>query len=355
MGHAIAVMNAKGGVGKSTVVMALAETLSSFHKKSVLVIDSDSQTSMSVMVMHMSRWEELEKAKRTLVDYLAAVTLAGGQADWRSFVAPRVSDVDEAETVYLIPSHMELSLFEREISERGQQQQLALAVRALLEDAKRYFDVIFVDCPPGISILTETWLRECDFYMPPTKADYLSVRGLAIIERYRDLAPGRRFAQNLGVVINQKDGRIRSEEEWHQWLLSDPKNMCFRNAIPRRAYIQRAADFDAGMRTYAAKYPGDAGEAVKALAEEVLTRLASMPVAEHPPEPEAEKVAMPAAAVAAETPAAAESASVSPPPPALQSAASALAAAVAATAAAKATVATAQPSSGQPPAASAER
>ena len=77
MGQTIAVMNAKGGVGKSTVVMALAETLSTFHKKSVLVIDSDSQTSMSIMVMHMSRWEELEKAKRTLVDYLAAVTLAG--------------------------------------------------------------------------------------------------------------------------------------------------------------------------------------------------------------------------------------------------------------------------------------
>lgn len=273
MGQTVAVMNAKGGVGKSTVVMALAETLSTFHKKNVLIIDSDSQTSMSIMVMHMSRWEELEKAKRTLVDYLAAITLAGGRDDWRTFVAPRVSDVDEAETIYLIPSHMELSLFEREVSERGMQQQLALAVRELLQETKRYFDVIFVDCPPGISILTETWLRECDFYMPPTKADYLSVRGLAIIERYRDLAPGRRFAHNLGVVINQKDGRIRAEEEWHQWLLAEPKNMCFRNAIPRRAYIQRAADFDAAMRTYAAKYPGDAGEAIRALAIEVLERL----------------------------------------------------------------------------------
>jgi chromosome partitioning protein len=257
------------------VVMALAETLSTYHKKNVLIIDSDSQTSMSIMVMHMSRWEELEKAKRTLVDYLAAITLTGGSPDWRSFVAPRVSDVDEAETIYLIPSHMELSLFEREVSERGLQQQLALAVRNLLDDAKRYFDVVFVDCPPGISVLTETWLRECDYFMPPTKADYLSVRGLAIIERYRDLAPGRRFARNLGVVINQKDGRIRAEEEWHQWLLADPKNACFQNAIPRRAYIQRAADFDAGMRTYAAKYPGDAGEAMRALSGELLLRLAS--------------------------------------------------------------------------------
>lgn len=277
MGTTIAVMNAKGGVGKSTVVMALAETLATFHKSSVLIIDSDSQTSMSIMVMHMSRWEELEKSKRTLVDFLGNATLAGGAPDWRSFVAPRVSDVDEAETIYLVPSHMELSLFEREISERGLQKALASTVRALLDDAKRYFDVILVDCPPGISVLTETWLRECDFFLPPTKADYLSVRGLAIIERYRDLAPGRRFADNLGVIVNQKDARIRAEEEWHQWLLADPGNKCFHAAIPRRAYIQRAADFDPGMRTYAAKYPGDAGEALRALASELLQRLAAAP------------------------------------------------------------------------------
>jgi chromosome partitioning protein len=322
VGQTIAVMNAKGGVGKSTVVMALAETLSTFHKKSVLVIDSDSQTSMSIMVMHMSRWEELEKTKRTLVDYLAAMTLGDGNADWRTFVAPRVSDVDEAETIYLIPSHMELSLFEREVSERGLQQQLALAVRALLDDAKRYFDVVFVDCPPGISILTETWLRECDFFMPPTKADYLSVRGLAIIERYRDLAPGRRFATNLGVIINQKDGRIRAEEEWHQWLLADPKNMCFRNAIPRRAYIQRAADFDAGMRTYAAKYPGDAGEAMRALSEELLQRLAAAEAA-RPSEPVAVAIAEPAAQPVAKP-------TVAPPEPASASVVAALVAAPAA-------------------------
>ena len=51
MGHSIAVMNTKGGVGKSTVVMALAETLSAFHRKNVLVIDSDSQTSISTMLI----------------------------------------------------------------------------------------------------------------------------------------------------------------------------------------------------------------------------------------------------------------------------------------------------------------
>jgi chromosome partitioning protein len=267
-------MNAKGGVGKSTVVMSLAETLSVYHRKNVLVIDSDSQTSISVMLMHMSRWEELERAKRTLVDFLAEMVLGEGKADWKDFVATRVSDVEDAEGIYLIPSHMELSLFEREISGRQLYDHLAMVVRELLDDASRYFDLIFVDCPPGISVLTETWLRQCDFFLPPTKADYLSHRGLSIIRRYRDLASGGRFADNLGVLINQKDGRVKSEEEWHQRMLADPESRCFANSIPRRAYIQRAADFDLGKRTYLSKYPGDAGDAMRKVAAELLERIA---------------------------------------------------------------------------------
>lgn len=300
MGQSIAVMNAKGGVGKSTVVMALAETLSLFHKKNVLVIDSDSQTSMSVMLMHTSRWEELEKSNRTLVNFLGNMTLGAADADWKAFVATRASDVEDAETVYLIPSHMELSLFEREISMTGKQTELAVQVRAMLTEAKKYFDYVFVDCPPGISILTETWLRECDFYLPPTKADYLSVRGLTVIERYRTLTPDKRFATNLGVLINQKDSRIRSEDEWHKWLLSDPQNRCFHNAIPRRAYIQRAAEFDPNLRTYAAKYPGDAGESVRLVTQELMARIATLsPRVNQPDALDASARSQPAAQTAA--------------------------------------------------------
>ena len=47
MRNAIAVMNTKGGVGKSTLVLALAETLAAEHKKNVLIIDSDAQASVS--------------------------------------------------------------------------------------------------------------------------------------------------------------------------------------------------------------------------------------------------------------------------------------------------------------------
>ena len=125
---------------------------------------------------------------------------------------------------------------------------------------------------------------EClfSFVIPPTKPDYLAVRGLAILKKFREQYSAQGFAEMLGVLINLKDGRIASEEDWHAKLRDDPENRCFESYIPRRAYIQRAADFDMGKRTYIAKYPGDAGQSIRAMTKEVLTRLAewakAMPV-----------------------------------------------------------------------------
>ncbi|MEL7544123.1 MAG: AAA family ATPase [Pseudomonadota bacterium] len=273
MGRSIAVMNTKGGVGKSTLVMAMAETLSAHHGRNVLVIDSDSQTSMSIMLMAMSRWEEMEQQKLTLVDYLSRAMLNDDTADWKTHVATGVSDVEEARSVYLMPSHMQLSLFERMISGEHKHAELRTLVRDFLEDAKRYFDVVLIDCPPGLSVLTETWLRESDYFMPPVKPDYLSVRGLEILKRFRSESDAHGFAELIGTVVNLKDGRIQAENDWHQHLMSDPENRCFSSVVPRRAYLQRAADFEPGMRTFIAKYPGDAGQSILNVVNEMLERI----------------------------------------------------------------------------------
>lgn len=278
MGQSIAVMNTKGGVGKSTVTMALAETLSSYHNKNVLVIDSDSQTSISIMMSPMARWERMEAERRTIVELLSASVLVEGEADWKAHVLDGVSDVDDAKTVYLLPSHMNLTLFEREVSAGRRHSELRQAIRNLLDDVARYFDVILVDCPPGLSVLTECWLRECDFYLPPTKADYLSVRGLDILKRFRDFSAQHGFADLIGVLVNQKDEESASEAEWHEKLLADPANRCFLTAIPRRPFIQRAADFHDHSRSFLAKYPGDAGAAIRALAAETLDRMSAITI-----------------------------------------------------------------------------
>ena len=60
MRNTITVMNAKGGVGKSTLVLALAETLANDHGKKILVIDSDAQASVSHMLLPQDRLEAVQ-------------------------------------------------------------------------------------------------------------------------------------------------------------------------------------------------------------------------------------------------------------------------------------------------------
>ena len=62
MRNTITVMNAKGGVGKSTLVLALAETLSNDHGKKVLVVDSDAQASISHMLLPQDAWRRSRPA-----------------------------------------------------------------------------------------------------------------------------------------------------------------------------------------------------------------------------------------------------------------------------------------------------
>ncbi|MCB1515186.1 MAG: ParA family protein, partial [Hyphomicrobiaceae bacterium] len=86
MRKTVAVMNTKGGVGKSTLVLALAETLSAFHGKNVLVIDSDSQASVSSMLVPVQGLHKLQTESTTVVDYLVATVLRGTEVNWTDYV-----------------------------------------------------------------------------------------------------------------------------------------------------------------------------------------------------------------------------------------------------------------------------
>ena len=288
MRNTIAVMNTKGGVGKSTLVMALAETLSAYHGKNVLVIDSDSQASVSSMLMTVANLHRLQSDGATIVDYLIGRVLQNADPQWTSFVVRNVSDVDDARTVFVIPSDMQLTLFEREVSKESLHGNLRLAISALLNEARSVFDVVLIDCPPGLSVLTECWLREADFHVSPTKADYISLCGLEVFRRFKALNPEMGFAHNLGVIINMKDAHSASEQDYHGWLAADPDNRCFAWTLPRMNALQDAARFQPGERSYFAKYPGQVGDAVRGLANEVLERMAQAPMPASAPPPHAE-------------------------------------------------------------------
>ncbi|HJZ30233.1 MAG TPA: ParA family protein [Hyphomicrobiaceae bacterium] len=330
MRNAIAVMNTKGGVGKSTLVLALAETLSAHYGKNVLIIDSDAQTSISAMLLTPANLNRLQSDGLTIVDLLVASVLNNVAVDWPRFVVGGVSDVDEARSVYLVPSDMQLTLFEREVSKAGLHAQLRNSIAGLLSHVRGVFDVILVDCPPGLSVLTECWLREADFHLSPTKPDYISTCGLEVFRRFKGLNPEMGFAENLGVIINMKDAHSSVDADYQRWLMENADNRCFPHAVPRTSALQVAAHLSTVERSYVAKYPGDSGQAIRTVAEELIARLkaaAAAPARPQPatspapppkaaPAPAAPKVSAPPAAAKAAAPAPPAAPAAAPAPPA---------------------------------------
>jgi chromosome partitioning protein len=275
MGNAITVMNAKGGVGKSTLVLALAETLAAYHRKRILVIDSDAHASVSNMLTPLPQLEALQDEGRTMVDYLAAVVLKGVAVESASYIVAGVSDVDDARSVDLMPGGGHLTLFEREVSADRREPELRRAVRALLAEVVAGYDIVLIDSAPGLSVLTECWLREANFYLAPTKPDYISTRGLQFLGEFRQRDLDMGFARFLGVIINLADPYSGIDGQFERWLRQHRGHRCFRQQIRRSTALQAAAHFYPRTRSYWAKYPGDTGKDLRQLTSELLHRLAA--------------------------------------------------------------------------------
>jgi chromosome partitioning protein len=273
MRNAITVMNAKGGVGKSTLVLALAETLATYQGKKVLVIDSDAQASISHMLVQQEQLEALRGAGRTIVEYLIDAVLKDTPGNWQDFVVRGASDVDDARSIELLPSDTHLTLFEREVSKRDHETALRKTVRALLAQTRTAYDLVLVDSAPGLSVLTESWLREADFYLSPTKPDYISTRGLKFLRDFQGRDPEMGFAQALGVIVNMKDPLSVEDAHFDNWLRRDAEHRCFSRAILRASPLQTAGRYSARPRSYWAKYPGQTGEHLRELTAELLARI----------------------------------------------------------------------------------
>jgi chromosome partitioning protein len=173
----------------------------------------------------------------------------------------------------LIPCDTNLTLLEREISKGDRETQLRRSINALIAEARVAYDLVFIDSAPGLSVVTESWLREADFYLSPTRPDYISTRGLAFLRRFRQRNPEMGFAELLGTIINMKDMQAPEDEQYDQWLRGDADNRCFRQPILRVTPLQSAAYFSPRPRSYWAKYPGQTGNQIRSLTQELLARL----------------------------------------------------------------------------------
>lgn len=176
-------INLKGGVAKTTSTVALAEFLSAAFGKRVLVIDLDPQTNATVMLLGEDKWRKLNDKQHTLARlFQDALEPDHKRFDLETALQRNVSNVKGASTVDLLPSSLDLidvqdrlaSVSPGRFYSVNPIELLWRAVKSRLDD----YDVVIVDCPPNLGIITLNGLRISQGFVIPTIPDVLSTYGI---------------------------------------------------------------------------------------------------------------------------------------------------------------------------------
>ena len=278
MAHVISTINLKGGVGKTTTTVALAETLSAEFHKRVLVVDLDPQTNATTMLIGETRWRKLNNKERTLARlFQDALEPEAKQFDYDATLQVGVSDIGKARTVDLLPSSLDLIGIQDDLSRAPAgkfhsmipTEVLWRAVKARLDD----YDIVIVDCPPNLGIITLNGLRISQGYIIPTIPDFLSTYGIPqIVTRVREFS--EEIAERIepfGIVITKFQGNSTVHANVRQDLIDNNDAPVFKAIIPQANDIAAAGEHSSYSRTLKQKY-GYKGIAdrYRALAGELL-------------------------------------------------------------------------------------
>lgn len=180
----VSFMNMKGGVGKTTLCVNLADILSREYQKKVLVIDIDPQFNATQCFMS---GEEYSKHKEDnnyttyhiYADSLEVPSLVNGTVEENIQIVELNEIILESNpNLHFIPG--DLKLIKVETGRNGQEMRLNRFIREY--DLNNIYDFIFVDCPPTNSLWTLSAVVASDYYIMPVKPDYLSSVGLSLFK-----------------------------------------------------------------------------------------------------------------------------------------------------------------------------
>ncbi|MEZ5937051.1 MAG: ParA family protein [Hyphomonadaceae bacterium] len=276
----VSVVNMKGGVGKSTTVACLAETLASEGGLRVLVVDLDPQSNVSMMLAGLDRWGDLRQGKQTIDEYFHQYVYGGEPKFFHELIGRKVSDIAGDPVLDLMISTPEFRYIEREALAKwvrqgfdieGLKRKLGGLTLAAVESVADSYDLVMFDCPPGISMFAEAAIEMSEFIIIPTIPDYVSRLGIfAFRKRAVRAMEQRRFSeQNIWTLLTKfEKGNALHESEAE--LLRDQFNV-FETVVPQSEDIARAAEWSDAKRTVDRKY-GKASDVVRKLAHEVRER-----------------------------------------------------------------------------------
>jgi chromosome partitioning protein len=182
MAHKIAVINMKGGVGKSTLCTNLAWHFSAMQKwlKRVLVVDLDPQFNASQYLLGVHRYqtEVLNGNRPTMWDIFEQATRAPGlRSTGRKLedAVLRVATLTGGKYLDLIPSQLELSFTLKNPSQKEH------LLSNFISTVEANYDLILIDCAPTESVLTTAAYLSADQVLVPVKPEFLSTIGLPLI------------------------------------------------------------------------------------------------------------------------------------------------------------------------------
>jgi cellulose biosynthesis protein BcsQ len=223
----IPAINFKGGTGKTTVTIALAEGLCRKLRKRILIIDCDFQCSASIALLGRQTLNNLIDLNATLDGQLEAlVTGNDGPRLHDAVVQARHCVKEASELMFLLPGNPDMPRRERQIlasflpgrdihsAYQCASTKIAELYRSLLRD----FDLILIDCPPGLTLFSEAAIRAADGLIIPTLPNEISFAAIDHLRREIGRARPDRTLEDLlvGTVISKLCERTGSEHHRYQ-------------------------------------------------------------------------------------------------------------------------------------------
>ncbi|MGB7797456.1 MAG: AAA family ATPase [Pseudonocardiaceae bacterium] len=289
MSTVLSTINLKGGVGKTTTTVGIAEMLVAEYGMRVLVIDLDPQTNATVSLIDEQIWKALDEQGLTVAQ-LFVDTLSEDPAARRfrldDAIQTDVGSVHGLRGLDLLPSSLRLIDVQEKLAAMPLGQFYSMAPSQVLQTAiKRRlddWDYILIDCPPNLGIITLNGLRISDAYLIPTIPDVLSTYGIPqIIRRVQAFADEiNEDIPALGIVITKYQANSTMHVNTTARLRDDHRDgkgpEVFDTIIPQGNAIAGAADFTA-RGTLRQKYAYQGGyEAFHGLTAEIIKAVEDM-------------------------------------------------------------------------------